>query len=183
MKWLQNTSFVNIRQVKWLEILALMGLGLILAVVQANLRLPLKLPGWRGIIWLTPLISTRLLTSHFAAASITGLSAAGFSLLLGVRAFPDEWLFYFVVGELIDIAYHKSQIWQKQVWFWAIIAGLVHLLKPLTKVVMSLSGVGSYGAASSGLIYPLLTHLLFGLIAGAMGATIVLAAKNRRKIS
>ncbi|HLO84935.1 MAG TPA: hypothetical protein VK203_07970, partial [Nostocaceae cyanobacterium] len=107
-KWLQNISFANIRRGKWLEILVLIGLGLILAIVQANIHLPLKLPGWRGIIWLTPLISTRLLTSQFGAASITGLSAACFSLLLGVKAFPDEWLFYLVVGELIDIAYHKS---------------------------------------------------------------------------
>ncbi|WP_414553118.1 hypothetical protein [Anabaena sp. CCY 0017] len=183
-KWLPKTSSANIkqrlRQVNWLEILALVGLGLIIAAVEANLRFPLRLPGWRGLIWLTPLVATRLSTSRFGAASITSFSAAGCSWLIGVRYDPYDWFFYLVVGELLDLAYHQGRKWKQQVWFWAIAAGLIHLIKPLTRIIISSSGVW-YGFLSSGYIYPLTTHLLFGAIAGIVGSFAVLATKNLRK--
>lgn len=184
MNWLPKTSSANIKQrlrsLNWLEILALVGLGLIIAIVQANLHFPLRLPGWRGLIWLTPLVATRLSTSRFGAASITSLSAAGFSWLVGVRNDPYDWFFYLVVGELLDLAYHQDRRWQKQVWFWAIVAGLIHLIKPLTRMIISAGGVWSYGFLASGYIYPLTTHFIFGAIAGFVGAGLLLWAKRRR---
>jgi hypothetical protein len=179
-KWLPKTSFADIKR-HWWEILALVGLGLIIAIVQANLRIPLRLPGWRGLIWLTPLVATRLSTSRFGAASITSLSAAGFSWLLGVRNDPFDWFFYLVVGEFLDLAYHQGRSWQKQVWFWAVVAGLVHLIKPLGRIIISEEGLWSYGSLSSGFIYPLVTHLLFGAIAGLLGAGGVLWTKRLRR--
>ncbi len=177
-KWLPKMSSVDIkglRQVNWWEILAFVSLGFFMALVQAHLRLPLRLPGWRGLIWLTPLVATRLSTSSFGAASITGLSAAGFSWLLGVRNDPFDWLFLLVVGELLDIAYAPRK-WRKQVWFWGVVAGLVHLLKPLTRMV-----IGAGGVFANGYAYPLGMHLLFGAIAGVIGSGLILWTKRLRQ--
>lgn len=111
-KWLPKTLSADIkrlRQVKWHSICVLNALGLMIALVQAHLRLPLRLPGWRGLYWLTPLVATRLLTSRFGAASTVSLSAAGFSLLFAVKNDPFDWFFYLVVGELLDLAYHLGK--------------------------------------------------------------------------
>ncbi|KAB8330023.1 hypothetical protein SD80_032960 [Scytonema tolypothrichoides VB-61278] len=115
-KSLPKVSFASIkdwRQVTWLEILGLIGLGLVIALVQASVHFPLRLPGWRGILWLTPVVATRMLTSSFGAASVTSLSAAGFLLLLGVRNNPFDWFFYLVVGELLDLAYYFGRRWRQ----------------------------------------------------------------------
>ena len=183
MKWLPKMSSVDIKsvhQVNWWEILALVGLGLIIALMQANLRLPLKLPGWRGLIWLTPLVATRLSTSFFGASSITGLSAAGCSWLLGVRNDPFDWFFLLVVGEFLDLAYATKK-WRKQVWFWAVVAGLVHLIKPLTRLVISIAGIWGYGVFANGYVYPLAMHLLFGVSAGLVGSGLILWTKKLRR--
>lgn len=135
-KWLPKTSFVNIKRlgkVNWLKVIGLLGIGFFIAFLQANLRVPLRLPGWRGLTWLTPLVATRLSTSFFGAASVTSLSATGFSLLLGVRHNPFDWFLYLVVGELLDLAYHFNKQRRQKIWFWAIAAGLVHLIKPLSR--------------------------------------------------
>ena len=165
-----SASIKRLRQVNWLAIIALVGLGFCIALVQANLHLPLRLPGWRGIIWLGPIVATRLLSSSFGAASITSFSAAGFSLLFGVRNDPYDWFFYLVVGEVVDLAYRLGGRWRHSVFFWTIVGGLVHPIKPLARIIISAGGVWSYGSLSAGSIYPLVTHLLFGAIAGLVGA-------------
>lgn len=182
--WLPKSSSASIkrlRQVNWPAILGLVGLGLVIAIAQANVHLPLRLPGWRGLLWLTPLVATRLLTTTPGAASITSLSAVGFSLLFGVRNDPFDWFFYLVVGELLDIAYYWGRRWRKQVWFWAVVVGLVHVIKPLVRIIVSAGGIWSYGSLFAGPIYPLLTHFLFGAIAGLVGSLAVLRVKHRRR--
>lgn len=179
-----SVSIKRLRQVNWLEIIGLMGLGLFIALIHAHLHFPFRLPGWRGLIWLTPLVATRLMTSSFGAASITGLSAAGFSFLLGVRNNPFDWFFYLVAGELLDIAYHYGRRWRQQAWFWAMAAGLAHLTKPLAMIVLSAGGVWESGSLIfSGSINPLLTHLLFGGLAGLLGSLAVLSIKRMKRLS
>jgi hypothetical protein len=168
-KWLPKTLSADIkrlRHVNWLEIIGLIALGLVIAIVQANLHLPLKLPGWRGLIWLTPLVATRLLTPRFGAASIISLSATGFSLLFGVSNNPFDWLFYLVVGELLDLAYHLGGRWRHKIWFWTMVASLVHLTKPLARIMIGASSVWSYNSMAVGSpMYMIITHLFFGAIA------------------
>ncbi|KAF3889906.1 MULTISPECIES: hypothetical protein [Nostocales] len=181
-KWLPKTSFVNIKRlgkVNWLKVIGLLGIGFFIAFLQANLRVPLRLPGWRGLTWLTPLVATRLSTSFFGAASVTSLSATGFSLLLGVRHNPFDWFLYLVVGELLDLAYHFNKQRRQKIWFWAIAAGLVHLIKPLSQTIVSAGGGWRYGALFvAGPFYPLMTHLVFGAIAGFLGAATVFWVKR-----
>ncbi|ARV57241.1 hypothetical protein BZZ01_00105 [Nostocales cyanobacterium HT-58-2] len=179
-----SASIKRLGQLNWLEIIGLVGLGFVVALVQANLRLPLRLPGWRGLIWLTPLVTTRLLTSSFGAASVTGLSAAGFSFLLGVRNNPFDWFFYLVVGELLDLAYHFGRKWRQKVWFWTVAAGLTHLTKPVVMIVFSAFGFRVSGSLIlKSPVYPLLTHLLFGALAGFLGSLTVLCVKRIRRAS
>lgn len=146
-------------------------IGFFIALVQANLRLPLRLPGWRGLIWLTPLIVTRASNINPISGSITSLSAAGFSLLLGVRNDPYDWFFYLTIGEVLDIAYHLNKRWRRRVWFWSVVAGVAHSIEPLARTIIDAGNVWPYGALSAGgPVYPLVTHLMFGAIAGLLGA-------------
>lgn len=170
----------SLGQVNWVEIAALIGLGCLIALVQANLHLRLGLPGWRGVIWLLPLVATRLLTRSFGAASITSFSAAGFTFLFGVENDPINWFFYLAVGEILDLAYHLGGRRRNTIWFWTIIAGLVHLIRPAARIVINMSGIWVYGSFASGYVYPLATHFIFGIVAGLLGSATVLLARRPR---
>jgi hypothetical protein len=73
------------------EILFLVLLGASAVVLQSSLRLPLRLPGHNGLIWISLLMIGRLVSQRRWAATISSVSAATFSLF-PILGFDDPFV-------------------------------------------------------------------------------------------
>lgn len=55
-----------------------------------------------------------------------------------------------------------------------------HATKPLVRLVISILSGWPYGSLLYGVAYPLATHVLFGILGGLLGATLVLGTRRKR---
>ena len=117
------------------------------------------------------------------AGTLDGAGAAAVSLLpfWGVADDPFIPLIYLLPGLAVDLAWMALPKWQTQVAFLALLAGLAHATKPLSRFVISLATGWPYGSLLNGVLYPLATHILFGIAGGLIGALAVLGLRRLRR--
>lgn len=87
--------------------------------------------------------------------------------------------FLFVIpGILVDLAFRYMPARQRSWWFLALIAGAVHVTKPLLRAA-AVSGLGlSYGFLKDGLWYVVLLHFFFGAVGGLISYLYVLGSSK-----
>ena len=174
------SSFLSNEKIAWLEFILLFSMGALAVVLHAVLRAPLGLPGRHGLEWMALLVIGRAAGRSRLAGSTVSLGAASFSMLpiWGKLDDPFIWLIYLVPGLIMDFALAKLPSLQNKVWFWAVLGGLAHTTKPLIRWVINLVTGFPYGSLLFGVLYPVGTHILFGLVGGLLGAVAVLGAKH-----
>ncbi len=172
-------SLSDIKNLAWLRTLALLGLGGLVVVMHARFRWPLRLPGHHGLEFIALLVIGRLSVQTRWASTVSGLGAAGLSLL-PVWGFGDpfRWLIYLLPAVLIDLAYNRAKTWGNKVWFLTLLGGLAYAAKPLVRVVIAALSGWPYPSLIKGLTYPLTIHLLYGMAGGLVGAMVVLGIKR-----
>ncbi len=175
-----SNRFLGSIDFAWWEALLLLGGGALAVVLHQTTRFPMGLPGRHGLEWMAILLVGRASSRSRYAGSLVGTGAAAFSLLplWGVGHDPFLWLLYLVPGLLIDIAYSEPPSWRASLWLLPLVAGLAFATKPLIRWVISLLTGLPYGSLLMGLGYPLLTHFLFGLLGGVLGALAVMGARK-----
>ena len=77
------------------------------------------------------------------------------------------------MGLALDVLFNLAPRWQYNLLFLTAIAGLAHALKPLARVVISVVTGLQYTSLLSGVLYPLMMHVFFGLVGGLIGAGLV----------
>lgn len=165
----------------WLEAFLLIGTGVFAVVLHQAFRWPLSLPGHHGIEWMALLLMGRAFSRLGPAGSLTSLGAAGASMLPLWRGDdPFIWLIYLVPGPLIDLAFRYLPRYIDKIWFFMLMGGLAHTTKPLIRLVITIVSGWSFGSFRFGVVYPVISHFLYGLIGGLFGALLVLGI---RKIS
>lgn len=178
----RSSSSIEVRKgLAWSELLLLVGLGAGAVALHAAFRWPLRLPGHHGLEWMALLLLGRCASSYRWAASVSSVSAAAFSAL-PVWGFDDPfiWLIYTLPGLVIDGGFGVARGWQQKIWFLAILGGGAHATKPLVRLVISILSGWPYGSLLYGVAYPLATHVLFGVLGGLLGATLVLGTRRKR---
>jgi hypothetical protein len=176
----KSKDFLNSLSLAWWEALLLLGSGALAVVLHQSLRLPLGLPGRHGIEWMALLVLGRSTSRFRWAGSLTSTGAA-LTLLMpvwGVRDDPFIWLIYLLPGIVMDLVFYWLPQLQNKLWFWAGLGGLAHATKPLARWVISLASGWAYGSLLNGMLYPLSTHILFGMLGGLLGAAISLTGKR-----
>jgi len=176
----------GVTQLTWQEALLLIALGSSAVVLHAIFRWPLRLPGHHGLEWMALLIIGRSLSQYRWASTVSSISAAGIAMI-PVWGFGDPFIaiIYFLPGLVIDGGFNLGSRWQKKVagatgiWFLAALAALAHATKPLARVMISLISGWPYGSLLYGVAYPLVTHLVFGLLGGLAGALLVRSLRER----
>jgi hypothetical protein len=131
--------------------------------------------------WIALLMIGRT-TSRYRWAGVTSALGAAGTAMLPVLGFGDpfRWLTYLLAGATIDLAYVAFGRWQSALWFLALIGGLAHMTKPLTRVVINELTGWPYGSLLLGVVYPAFTHFLFGAIGALLGGGLMGFLKRRR---
>ena len=163
------------------ETVFLLGLGVLAVTLLAYLRLPLKIPGHKGLIWIGLLMVGRLVSHRRWAATTTSASAAATSLL-PIMGFKDplDTVVLLISGFVLDLGYLLSPRLVVSIWGVALLGALTHAVKPIAKVLVSAGSGFPYPSLITGLAYPLALHALFGA-AGAILAVISIRLLRRGK--
>jgi hypothetical protein len=151
--------------------ICLLAGGLIWAV-DAWLRLPLHLPGWRGLIVMAILVSARGVTGQLWAASVAACSAAIVGFAAG-NIGPHGVLIYLLPGLIIDSFGLLGPVWRSSLLRIGISAGVANAAKFISVLAF---GAGFRGV---GFLLPLSSHFLFGLAGGAFAAVLLMRARRK----
>jgi len=143
-------------------------------VIHAKLRIPLQLPGRQGFIFMALIIAGRGISRFPFAGSVT---CAGSALILatswlGFRE-PLAPVVYLLVGFALDLLYLNFRNVMPFVMATVLSCGIGWMLIPLLKFgIASLTGI-LFTSFRFGLLWPVATHLFFGLAGGLLGASIL----------
>lgn len=163
------------------EILFLVLLGASAVVLQSTLRLPLRLPGHNGLVWISLLMVGRLISQRPWAATISSVSAATFSLF-PILGFDDPFvpLTYAIPGIVIDLGFRLSGRLTVSAWIVILLGAAAHATKPLIRLIVVLGSGFPFPSLETGLVTPVAFHLLFGA-AGAIAALLFLGLIRRAR--
>ena len=164
----------------WWEALLLISSGALAVFLHHIFRPPLCLPGHHGIEWMALLIMGRSLSRFRGAGSLASLGAAGMSMLpvWGASHDPFIWLIYLLPGPVMDLAFRYLPRFAGKFWFLALLGGLAHVTKPVARLIITVLSGWSLGSFRYGVVYPITSHLLYGLIGGLLGALLVFGIQH-----
>lgn len=140
--------------------------GIFAAVVQQYVKMPMHLPGKQGLLFMLILTSVATMSRIKGAASITAGSAALYFLVFQMASGDIlKPLLFIVVGATLDSLLIFWRRFNKPVLLLALAGALSWATIPVTRLIISaLTGV-IFKSFMSGLMYPIVTHLIFGFTA------------------
>jgi hypothetical protein len=146
---------------------------------KALLRVPLHVPGHSGILWVALFVVARGLVDKKGAAILLGLIAGVVATVLGFGdTGPLEWTKYVAAGLMLEavclIVPGSLEHYGKA----AVAGAAAHLGKLASMVVVALVLRLPLGVAVLGLGYSAITHLVFGVIGGILGAVLLRALRR-----
>lgn len=157
-----------------LEIAFLLLLGMIAVALHAKLRIPMKLPGKYGLIFMMLMVSSRHI-SKFPFA--TSLSCLGASLLLymNVLGFDDPFMpaIYITLGVMMDLLFAVTDRFDSKWWMVAVAGALAWMTIPLLRIIIGALTGFPYMSLLAGISFPLFTHFIFGLSGSILGILMV----------
>ena len=146
-------------------VVVLIGAALIVAAMAW--RMPIGLPGHRGLIWMTAL-SAVALTARPGAAMLTGTAGAAIGLGLGLLTNgPFGLVPYVLAGAALDVVAARGRL-ARRPWLIVPAAGLAHLVALVVPISKALAVGVAASALAHGMLTVALAHLGFGLAAGAI---------------
>jgi len=163
------------------EILLLIGIGMIGVLLHAKFRIPLKLPGHHGIIYMALLISGRLLSKKPYAASLSSVGAA--LMLMFPLGFKDPFmpLIYLLPGFITDLGMVFGKKNKMNLFLIAIVCGLSYMTIPLSRIIINVTTGFPYGSLLTGFLWPTFTHFVFGAVGGLAGTSLVRVFRKNKE--
>jgi hypothetical protein len=161
------------------ELLLLASFAALVAVGNLALRLPIKIPGHSGAVWMAVLVTARSAVPRAGAATLTGLLAGGMASLLGIgdRGALVTLLSYTAAGAGVDAVLLGSGARAGAVRF-ALAGAAGNVAKLGLKTLLELWIGIPAGFVLFGRLPALLTHLFFGAAGGALGCLVVRALQR-----
>lgn len=168
----------------WIEALLLIGGGVMAVVLHRATDLSLGLPGHHGLEWMAIMILGRASSKFRGAGTLTSIGASAASMMPFLQGGnPYVWVFYLLPGFLLDVVFSYTPGLTKYLWFLAFLGGLAHATKPLGQLTINLITGWPFGSFRYGVLYPFVSHFLFGMIGGFLGAWIALGIQRSSKKS
>ena len=163
------------------EIAFLLMLGMLAITLHSKLRIPMHLPGKQGLLFVALVVTGRGLSPLRFAGSITCFGSA-LLLLTPWLGFDNPFMAvnYVMLGGVMDLLYFTALRFSEKPWVLALASGIAWMFIPLFRLIISLFVDMPLNLFNSGIIYPFLTHLLFGFTGALIGAGI-LSLVNLRK--
>lgn len=135
-------------------------------VMSADVRMPLGLPGHRGLVWLTLLVAVALTARRPQAVLAVGAVSTAATVLL--QSGPGPWASARYLGAAVLLCLlTASPAARARRWLVALAAAPIHLVALAIPIVTAL--VAGQHAVLAGMGHKALYHLGFGLVAGVLG--------------
>ncbi|WP_090705757.1 MULTISPECIES: hypothetical protein [unclassified Beijerinckia] len=157
------------------------GLGICLAAgalawaVDTWLRLPLQMPGWRGLIVMALFVTAARMSGRPWAASAAACTAAVLGFATGSVG-PHGALIYLLPGLVIDSLALLGPAWRTSLARIGLAAGVANASKFVA--VLAFGGFSLHGFGGGGVLFPLFSHVLFGMAGGILAAFLLLRARR-----
>jgi hypothetical protein len=162
------------------EIIFLLGLGMLAIVLHAKLRIPMHLPGKQGLLFVALIVTGKGLSRFPFAATLSGIGAATLLLMPGL-GFHDPFMaiMYLFLGLIMDLSTEIASKFTSRTWILAMVCGACWIFIPLFRLTMSIFVDMPLGAFRSGYLYPFATHLVFGVAGGLAAAGLLKLADKK----
>lgn len=147
---------------------ALPALAVALIVVYSDIRIPLGLPGHRGLVWLTLLVLVALATHRRETVVAVGAVATMATFAAQTPAGPWASGRYLAAAVLL-YAVAAAPVVRCRRWLLAVAAAPIHLVALGGSIVALIARGQLFAFASAGMTERVVLHLAFGLIAGLLG--------------
>jgi hypothetical protein len=147
------------------------GLGVVavtVIVASAEIRIPIGLPGHRGLIWLASLVATVLMTRHRESVIAVGGASTVLAQVLHVAPGVGPSARYLAAAVLLYAMSFVPAIGRRG-WFIALAAAPIHLVALLNLSVAGLHRGLLVSPLTNGPSDKVLFHVAFGLVAGLIG--------------
>ena len=142
-------------------------------VASTDIRIPLGLPGHRGLVWLTLLVAVALVTARRetvlavgAASSIATLPMHGWSDPLWSSRYAAAAALLYAAGSLPAVRVRR--------WLLSVAAAPIHLVALVSSVFGLHAGGHLSTWAANGLLEKAGWHLVFGFLAGLLAWVVAL---------
>jgi hypothetical protein len=164
------------------EILFLFLMGAVAMLIHAKLRIPMHLPGKSGLMFMIIVVMARSSSKFSFGASLTCLGGASLLLLTNL-GFDDPFmpLVYIALGIIMDILFGLTTLIKNNVALIALAAGISWMFIPIIRSLLFFVTGFPYESLMGGMIVPLITHFIFGLSGGLIGAGLVYWAGKSQK--
>ena len=162
------------------EILLLLFLGALAVTLRAKLRTPINTPGHHGLEVMAIFIIGRYITGFKFGSSISSLAAA-LLIFVPVIGIKDPFLpvIYLLMGVTIDMMFYLLKNKKFPILIFGVIGAIAYSVIPLSRLIITLLTKYPYGAfVKHGYLTPVITHILFGLAGGLLGAGLVFSIKK-----
>ncbi|MFH2143933.1 MAG: hypothetical protein ABIJ97_16025 [Bacteroidota bacterium] len=151
-------------------------MGLFAITLRARIRMPMNIPGHHGLEVMALFMLGRSISKIKFASTISSITA-GLMIFFPFMGFSDPFMpvYYLLMGITIDSLYHIWKNKKMQLLFLTIIGGLAYLIIPVSRILIhSLSGYPFNSLLKFGYFVPTISHFLFGLAGGLLGAGLVI---------
>ena len=163
------------------ELFLLFFLGIIAMVIHSKLRIPMHLPGKQGLVFIALVVAGRGV-SRFSFASSLICAGSAILLLTNMFGFSDPFMAvnYIMLGFLMDLAFRLTDGFNNRL-ISAVSAGVCWMALPLFKLITSSLFLLPMSSFTTGIAYPFITHFVFGLTGGLIGAGILTALFSEKR--
>jgi hypothetical protein len=149
-------------------------LAIAIIVASTDIRIPLGLPGHRGLIWLTMLVAVALVTAR--RETVLAVGAASPIAAWPVHGLSDPlWSSRYVAAAALLYAVGSLPVVQVRPWLLALAAAPIHLVALARSFFSWHAGANVSAWASNGMPERAGWHLVFGLVAGLLAWVVALS--------
>lgn len=157
----------------------LIFLGAMTYVLHKTFHYPLKMPGHHGLEAMALLVIGRLSCTNPFSATLVCLSAAATAGLAAGGHDGSSAMMGILPGLVLDAGVMAFKNWRAQIYLLPLLTAFGHATKPLLRSgIFETTGI-TFGSLRNGLLYPLSTHLVYGLIGGAVGVALWRASVSK----
>lgn len=137
-------------------------------VAQADLRLALHAPGWRGLIWLGLLVTVAFVARRPGTTTAVAVAASATALLLGLVPQGPLGVVPYVAAAAAIEAVAALGVVRRHPLVLVLAAAPIHLVALVVPLGRSVAVGVTPAVAISGMAAVVVSHLAFGLAAGVV---------------
>ena len=155
-----------------LQVLFLLGLGVLAVVLHVHFRMPMKLPGRHGLEFMVLFMAGRVLSNYRYASSLSSVGASALAFI-PVWGFDNPFMpiTFLLPGMVIDFFYNiiRTEKYFLKLGLMALAGGIAYATIPVVRFFIMQTTGFPFSSLLLGPEYPVFTHFLFGSAGAAFG--------------